>query len=122
MAHATYPAVFFDEAAGFFKCEMRDKKTGRIWGYGYGVTRQEAIYNARHDQPSEGRIKRAIGWVSRHPFIAGAALGAYLAFRQTRRHGLKKGSPLGYLGAGAVVGAIAWGVAKIAKGIKQAFR
>ena len=112
MARATFPTVYFDEAAGSWKAEMRDKKTGRTWGYGYGATRQEAIYNARRDKPSEKSIKRAIGWVIRHPFIVGAAVGMYLAYRRAKNHQFEM-RPIDYLSAGAIGGTIVWGLSKI---------
>ncbi len=85
MAHVTCPTVYYDDAADSWKCEMCDKKTVRTWGIGYGATRQEAIYNARHEQPDQGHIKRAIGWVTRHPFLGGAAAGAYMAYHHARQ-------------------------------------
>jgi hypothetical protein len=112
VAHITYPIVFHDEDTDGWKCEMRDKKTNKVWGQGYGMTRQEAIYNARHDQPSAGKIKRAIGWVVSHPFIAGSAVGTYLAYRHARKHEWRL-PPLGYLSIGAIIGTLAWGLNKI---------
>lgn len=84
MAKATYPACWQDND-GTYVCEMRDKKSGRVWGQGYGDTRKEAIYNARNDQPKDMLIKRAIGWTWRHPFKAGALTLAYMAFRRPIR-------------------------------------
>lgn len=81
MAHATYPFVELLND-GSYRAQMVDKKTGRVWGTGYGVNRKQAIYYARNDQPSEGFIKRSIGWVSRHPFKAGLTIGAYMLMRR----------------------------------------
>lgn len=112
MAHATFPAVYYDEVAGEWICEMRDKKTGRTWGKGHGATRQEAIYNARHDQPAESKIKRAIGWVARHPFVAGATVGVYLAYRRGRYHRSEL-KLIDYLSAGVIIGTLAWGLSRL---------
>lgn len=120
MAKATYPSVFFDEATGKYKCEMHDKNTGRTWGYGYGDTRTEAIYSARRDQPKQSKIKRAVGWVTRHPFIAGAAVGTYLQYRRGRNHHTEI-RPINYLNAAIVAGTVIWGISKIYKYIKNRF-
>jgi hypothetical protein len=61
---------------------MVDKKTGRVWGTGYGENRKQAIYYARNDQPREGFIKRAIGWVVRHPVKAGMLVAGYMVLRR----------------------------------------
>lgn len=114
MAHPTYPVVFFDERSGLYKCEMRDKKTGKVWGHGYGERRQDAIANARYVQPSDGQIKRAINWVTRHPFIGGAAAGAMVAYYHAKRS--RTDVRLGDMMASSVVfGAAAWIIVKIAK-------
>lgn len=106
MAHPTYPAVIFDEATGRYKCEMRDKKLARVWGVGYGNTRGEAIANARRGQPPDGKIKRVIGWVQRHPFLVGAAVGAYLA----ARNGARTFSE--YAAASVIGGFVGWAASK----------
>lgn len=114
MAHPTYPAVHYDEAAGQFVCEMKDKKTGRIWGTGYGATRQEAIYNARKVQPSDGHIKKAIVWVARHPVIAGSVVGAALAFNDARHNGYHDWKRFTSIAlTGFTIGLIVWGICKL---------
>lgn len=118
MSRATYPAVYYDEAAGSFKCDMRDKKTGRTWGMGTGETRQEAIYNARHDLPEEGKIRKAIGWVEHHPFVSGAAVGVYLASRHAKRH-LYRPTFTDYAFSAVVVGTAVWAVSKIVKFVRH---
>mgnify|MGYP001563722993 CR=1 FL=1 len=112
MAHATYPSVFWDNSSNAYKCEMRDKKTGQAWGHGYGITRNEAIRNARHNQPKDPVVKRAIGWVSHHPFIAGAAVGCYLQYRHARYH-QDELRPADYLVAAIMMGTIVWAAVKV---------
>lgn len=114
MAHPTYPAVFYDDAAGSWKCEMRDKKTGRTWGIGYGATRKEAIYNARSEQPENGQIKRAIGWATCHPFLGGAAVGIGMAYHHAKQNQTKMRFG-DMITAGVVCGTIAWAIVKIAE-------
>lgn len=112
MAHVTKPFVFYDEDRGAWKCLMRDS-TGKTWGTGYGETRQSAIYKSRQDQPHESVIRKAIGWVNRHPFLAGAALGVYLSSRsgfRGRRPALGE-----YALVAFVTGSIAWAIQKAAK-------
>ncbi len=109
MAHPTDSIVFFDEATGKYKCEMRDKKIGRVWGVGYGNTRHEALINARRAQPPDGKIKRAIGWVQRHPFFAGAAVGVYLAARNGARTFGE------YVAASVVGGVVGWVIGKVTR-------
>jgi hypothetical protein len=114
MPHATFPVVFWDDEAGAWRAEMRDKRLGKTWGRGLGQTRMEAIYNARTDQPDEGLVKRAIGWVDRHPFLAGAAVGTYRIVRGARLRGFKRPAWY-YLSGGALVGALAWTLDKIVR-------
>ena len=109
MAHPTDSIVFFDENSGMYKCEMRDKKIGRVWGVGYGDTRHEALINARRAQPPDGTIKRAIGWVTRHPFMAGAAVGVYLA----ARNGARTFSE--YVAASVIGGIAGWVIGKVTR-------
>lgn len=120
MAKPTYPSVFFDDDASAYKCEMHDKNTGRTWGYGYGKTRKEAIASARRDQPKQGKIKKAVGWVTRHPFVAGAAIGTYITYRRARNHHADI-RPIHYVNAAIVAGTIVWGISKIFKYIKNRF-
>ena len=112
MAHPTYPTVYHDDATGAYKCEMRDKKTGRTWGIGYGPTRNEAISNARREQPNRNQIKRAIGWVTRHPFIGGATVGAVLAYHHAKQRqvDLRLGD---MVTAGIIFGTAAWVISKV---------
>ncbi|MEI6288663.1 MAG: hypothetical protein WCP18_03790 [bacterium] len=119
MAHATYPYVFPDENSGQWKCEMRDRKDGRVWGYGYGNCRNDAIKNARSDQPKDPAIKKAIGWVKHHPFIAGAVVGCYLSYRHAKNHqvDMRLGD---YLVVGAIAGTIVWLVGKVVTWIANA--
>lgn len=112
MARPTFPRVFWDEESGMYCAQMIDKKTGKVWGCGYGETRQDAIRSAAIDQPPAKSIKRAIGWVDRHPFIAGAAVGTYLTYRYAKNHHYQmKASD--YLSVGAIAGTIAWALSKI---------
>lgn len=114
MAHVTYPAVFYDEAAGTYVCEMKDKKTGRVWGTGYGENRQTAIYDARHAQPENSKIKEAIGWVQRHPFIGGAGVGVALMKREERRFG-SRFDLIDYLIGTTFCGIVGWLLSKVFK-------
>lgn len=118
MPRATYPAVVRDENSGQYRCEMRDKRTGRVWGYGYGATRHEAIQAAAIEQPPSNAIKRAIGWVRRYPFWAGAAVGCFLRYRQARNH-QETLRLRDYLVPAIAVGTIAWGVSKITEYVNK---
>ncbi|KAF5417644.1 MAG: hypothetical protein C5S48_00070 [Candidatus Methanogaster sp.] len=80
MPHASYPLVDV-QPDGTYMARMIDKKRGRVWGVGYGPTRQDAIALARGDQPSEMFIKRSIGWIRRHPIRATLSVGAYMMLR-----------------------------------------
>jgi hypothetical protein len=103
----TSPAVFFDAASGLYTAIFTDKKTGREWGRGQAKNRAHAIAAARKNQPTTERIKYVIGWVERHPFIAGAVVGAYLGFRKGRQHGVHL--PITDMLIPAVaLGALAW--------------
>lgn len=90
MPHATYPIVE-QQSDGTFMARMIDKKRGRVWGVGYGDTRQDAIALARADQPGEHIIKRAIGWTVKHPFKAGGLALAYSFFRPIIRSFAREG-------------------------------
>jgi hypothetical protein len=118
MAHnrPTYPTVFLDTVSNLWKAEMKDKKTGRIWGTGVGETRDIAIINARHNQPKDSRIKRLIGWTIRHPFLGSMAVGTVLAFHQARKK--DNNIPVSTcLAAGALFGVAMWGTIKFLKWI-----
>lgn len=113
MARPTYPRVVWDENAMSYRAEMVDKKTGRIWGYGHGETRQAAIKAAAIDQPPSKSIKRAIGWVTHHPFLGGAAVGAYMAYHHAKQ--CQTDLRLGDLMAASIIfGTAAWIISKIA--------
>lgn len=121
MARVTFPAVFFDKERQEFVCEMKDKKTGRVWSRGYGQTAQEAIANARHTQPSAGYIRKSIGWVVRHPIIGGSFAGVALAFRDAKNNGYhdwKRYAKFALIGA--TVGLVAYAGMKILSGFLKA--
>lgn len=117
MAHACYPAIFrLDD--GTYCCQMKDKKTGRVWGEGFGENRWDAISAARTELPSDSRIKQAIGWVTHHPLIGGAAVGLYITYRNAEKHGINP-TVKDYLSGAAVVGGICWVASKVVKFIKH---
>ncbi|MFA6322847.1 MAG: hypothetical protein WCX71_05270 [Candidatus Buchananbacteria bacterium] len=112
MSRPTYPVVFYDEAVGQWKCEMRDKKTARVWGIGYGACRKEAIYRARNEQPEKNYIKKAIGWIDRHPFFGGVVIGAYLSYHHAKKN--QKDLRLrDMVTTGLICGSIGWAIAKL---------
>ncbi len=78
---ATHP-VCYKVSDDEWCCEMQDRKTGRTWSTGYGSDRVSAIRDARENQPKEAFIKRSIGWVRRHPILAGAIVTGYMMFRR----------------------------------------
>lgn len=78
---ATYP-VCYKVDDNEWCCEMRDRKTGRTWGTGYSTNREHAITLARQDQPKEMFIKRAGGWIKRHPILAGVTMAGYMMLRR----------------------------------------
>lgn len=108
MSRPTYPRIFFDNTSGRYRAEMIDKKTGRIWGQGYGKTRQEAIMASAVDQPPASTIKKAMGLVTRHPFVAGAAVGTYLEYRRARYHP-EDIRVANFISAAVIAGAMVWG-------------
>ncbi len=118
MPHATRPKVFYDDNQGRYVAEMVDIKTNRVWGTGFGETRSEAIIRARQDQPSDGIIKAAIGWVRRHPFLAGAAVGVFLAHRYAAHHHVSL-RPIDYLNIGTVTGTLVWAVSKMFQALRE---
>ena len=81
MTHPTYPVVE-ENGDGTFTAYMVDKKRGRVWGEYTSPDRMEAIIGSRNAQPSDGKIKRMIGWVTRHPIKAGIIVGLYMMFRR----------------------------------------
>ncbi len=81
---ATHP-ICYKVSDDEWCCEMRDRKHNRTWSTGYGADRVSAIRNARESQPKEMFIKRSIGWVRRHPILAGAIVTGYMMFRQPIR-------------------------------------
>lgn len=81
---ATYP-VCYKVDDNEWCCEMRDRKTGRTWGTGYSTNREHAVTLARQSQPKEAFIKRASGWIKRHPIRATAIVAGYMMFREPIR-------------------------------------
>jgi hypothetical protein len=77
---ATRPFVYKD--GDEYVCEMQDVRTGRTWGIGRSSNREHAVTLARQNQPREAFIKRALGWIRRHPIRAGIAVGAYMFMRR----------------------------------------
>ena len=117
------PDCFFDSESGEYVCHMKDKKSGKILGVGYGSTRNEAISNARQTQPADGRIKRMIGWTTRHPVIVGSLAGAALAFRDAKHNDYydwKRYAKFALIGAG--VGLALYIGGKIIKSFLQGVR
>lgn len=81
---ATRPFVYRD--GDEYVCEMQDVRTGKTWGSGRSTNREHAVTLARQDQPREAFIKRALGWIRRHPVKAGIAVGAYMVLRRPIKH------------------------------------
>lgn len=118
MPHPTDPVVFFDRNTKLFKAIMKDPKTGQTWGVGHGDSRKKALYQARNAQPPDGTIRKAIGWVQRHPFMAGSMVGIYLAARHGAKNNYRPTSAE-FTKAALWVGTLTWAAAKAFRLIKH---
>lgn len=115
MSRIVRPLVYPQD--GLWKCNMVDRD-GRVWGEASADSRALVIQLARKEMPERGRIRKTLGWVTRHPFIGGAAAGAVVMYYNASRNNMNYGVR-DYLTGAAVLGGTCWIVSKVVKIVKH---